>query len=87
MRDLFRKNYTPLTDDQKALVAKIKDKGQELLDLIDQCGDMSEQYRLRMRAWNMLEAAVMFAVKAATTGAEHKTRFEIEQEREDRRRK
>jgi len=49
MSDVFRKVYKPLTDEQKAQVDAVKDKAQELFDLIDSfvpAGERSERARL-----------------------------------------
>ena len=54
--------YRVLTDDEKAKMQAIKDKGQELLDLIDSVGSMRETSIAKTKA----EEAVMWAVKGLT---------------------
>jgi hypothetical protein len=69
MSDLFRKEYIPLTDEQKAKNDAIKDKAQELLDLIEGVvppTEKSERSRYVALARTNLETSIMFAVKAVT---------------------
>lgn len=63
--DRFRKNYTPVTNDQKDLVLAIKGKAEELEALIQSAS--SYDHRLASIALHELEETVMWAVKAATT--------------------
>ena len=43
MTDTFRKEYKPLTDEQKQQMLLVKTKAQELFDAIDTCYDPSER--------------------------------------------
>ena len=58
----MRHNYRVLSDEEKAKMVAIKDKGQELLDLIGSCGG-GREYAL---AKTKTEEAVMWAVKGLT---------------------
>lgn len=58
----MRHNYRVLTDDEKATMVAIKDKGQELLDLINGQGASRELSIARTKT----EEAVMWAVKHIT---------------------
>lgn len=57
-----RHQYRVLSDAEKAMMVSIKDKGQELLDLIGQCGGSRELSIARTKT----EEAVMWAVKHIT---------------------
>lgn len=57
-----RHQYRILSDEEKARMAAIKDKGQELLDLIAECGNSRELSIARTKT----EEAVMWAVKHVT---------------------
>jgi len=73
MNDVFRKEYTPLDDQQKLAMGEIKDKAQELLDLFNQFvpqDERSERSRCMAVARTNLEQTVMWAVKAVTTKTE-----------------
>jgi hypothetical protein len=59
----MRHNYRVLNDDEKASMVAIKDKGQELLDLINSLGNSRELSIARTKT----EEAVMWAVKAITS--------------------
>ncbi len=63
--DRFRKQYTPITDDQKELVSVIKEKAVELEALFESA--KFYDHRLGAIALTELESSVMWAVKAATT--------------------
>lgn len=68
--DTFRKEYTPLEDEQKQQMVAIKDKAQELLDLFNQAvptEERSERSRCMAVARTNLEQTVMWAVKGITT--------------------
>lgn len=68
--DTFRKEYTPLDEEQKQQMAAIKDKAQELLDLFNQAvpqEERSERSRCMAVARTNLEQTIMWAVKAVTT--------------------
>ncbi len=64
----FRKEYRPLSDQEKVLVDQIKDKAEELAQLLDRAGDRHETGRSRYLslARTALEEAVMWAVKDVT---------------------
>ena len=57
-----RHQYRVLTEDEKALMVAIKDKGQEFLDLLDSL----DQGRETALARTKIEEAVMWAVKSLT---------------------
>lgn len=63
--DTFRKNYTPLDDQQKAEMLAIKQKAEELEALFIK--SMQREPRLMALAKTHLENSVMWAVKAVTT--------------------
>lgn len=63
--DTFRKEYTPLTDGQKAEMEAIKTKAEELEALFN--NSIPREPRLMAVAKTNLEQAVMWAVKAVTT--------------------
>lgn len=70
MNDLFRLNYTELSGDQLKNMRAIKLKAQELLDLMKECvppNENTERGRCMDRARDVLETAVMYAVKGVTT--------------------
>lgn len=60
--DAMRHNYRVLSDDEKATMKALKDKGQELLDLITAAGTSRELSIARTKT----EEAVMWAVKHVT---------------------
>jgi len=57
-----RHNYRVLTDKEKELMATVKSCGQELLDLIAECGNSRELSIAKTKT----EEAVMWAVKHIT---------------------
>lgn len=61
--DVFRKQYTPLTDEQKARVLAVKEKAEALLKEFGNSGDLL----CLVHAKERLEEAVMWAVKGITT--------------------
>jgi len=63
--DTFRKEYTPLDDEQKAEMLAIKVKGDELEALYAK--SIQRGPRLMAMAQSHLELSVMCAVKAVTT--------------------
>jgi len=63
--DTFRKEYTPLDDEQEAEMLAIKLKGDELEALYVK--SMQREPRLMAMAKSQLELSVMCAVKAVTT--------------------
>lgn len=60
--DAMRHSYRVLSDDEKATMKALKDKGQELLDLIAAAGNSRELSIARTKT----EEAVMWAVKHVT---------------------
>ena len=69
MADTFRKEYTPLTGEQQAQMAAIKDKAAELMDLFQAAvpaEERSEKSRCMNVARTNLEQAIMWAVKGVT---------------------
>jgi molybdenum cofactor biosynthesis enzyme len=68
--DTFRKVYTPLDEEQKAEMAEIKDKAQQLLDIFNTAvptDERSERSRCMAVARTNLEQTIMWVVKAVTT--------------------
>lgn len=65
----FRKEYKPLSDEQKSQMNIIKDEAQILSDVLDKCvpsDERSERGRMMNIARTNLEQAIMWAVKAVT---------------------
>lgn len=62
VNNVMRHTYRVLTDEEKALMQAIKDKGLELHDLIDSIGDSRELSLAKTKT----EEAVMWAVKHLT---------------------
>lgn len=58
----MRHQYRVLSDDEKATMTAIKDKGLELLELIEGCGQSRELSLAKTKT----EEAVMWAVKHVT---------------------
>jgi len=72
MADTFRKEYTPLTDEQKMHMMLVKEEAERLLDLFNQfvpIEERSERSRCMAIARTNLETTIMWAVKAVTTAA------------------
>jgi len=70
MSDVFRQEYTPLDELQKAHVLAVKVEAQKLYDLFQDSvveGERSERARCIALAKTALEEAVMWAVKGITT--------------------
>lgn len=70
MTDTFRKVYTPLTDEQKAQMDKVKDQAEILLGLFNEDvppEERSERSRCMSVARTNLEQTIMWAVKAITS--------------------
>lgn len=65
MTDIFRKEYHPLSDEQKVGIARIKNQAELLLDLINDVELVRDQ-SCRAVAVTNLEQAVMWAIKAIT---------------------
>lgn len=66
MNDVFRKDYTELTEEQKTQGRAIKEKAEELLALFNQAvpaGERSERSRCVAIARTNLEQAIMWAAK------------------------
>ena len=73
MSDTFRKEYKPLSEEQKTQMAEIKDKAEELEELLNGVLDpeeRSERARCVAVAKTNLETAIMWAVKGVTTVTE-----------------
>lgn len=70
MEDTFRKEFAPLTEEQKAQVIVLKEAGEGMLeawnDIVPR-EERSERSRCMAIARTNLETAVMYAVKAVTT--------------------
>jgi hypothetical protein len=72
--NVFRKQYRPLNDAEKAYLEALKDKAQELYDLLEQgpnglpgpTGAVGRTSRELSLAKTNLEQAVMWAVKDVT---------------------
>lgn len=67
--DTFRKEYKPLSDEQKAQMNAIKDKAVLVLDAMNEAvpdGERSERSRCMAIARTNLEQAIMWAVKGVT---------------------
>lgn len=64
--DTFRKEYTPLTDDQKARMLAIKEKAEELEKLFNTAMWDGFDMRLLKIAATNLEISILCAVKAVT---------------------
>lgn len=71
--DTFRKEYTPLTEEQKVQMDAVKNKAAELLALFNEvvpAEERSERSRCMAIARTNLETTIMWAVKAVTTKSE-----------------
>jgi hypothetical protein len=71
--DLFRKVYTPLTEEQKEAMLILKESGEEILAIMGAMvpkDERSERSRCMAIARTNLETAIMYAVKAVTTKAD-----------------
>jgi hypothetical protein len=69
MMDTFRKEYTPLDDNQKMYMQKIKELAENLLFAMNEAvpqDERSERSRCMAVARTNLEQAVMWAVKGVT---------------------
>ena len=64
--DVFRKEYKPLSDDQKAYIGTFKDKAEELLNEFNAAEFLSPDKRCMAVAKTNLEQAIMWATKAIT---------------------
>ena len=71
--DTFRKEYTPLNDEQKAHMSVIKNSADILLESFNNAvpiNERSERSRCMAIARTNLEQAIMWAVKGVTTATE-----------------
>lgn len=69
MSDTFRKEYKPLTEDQKAQMQAVKDQAEQLEGLLNGVLDpneRSERARCIAVAKTQLETAIMWAIKGVT---------------------
>jgi hypothetical protein len=68
MANVFRKEYRELSDEEKALLDSIKDKAQELYDLMESSVEVNPSRRASqiVIAKEKLEESVMWAVKGIT---------------------
>lgn len=69
MADDFKKTYTPLSEEQQKQMIYVKDKAQELMDLLNTISDpavRSEKGRCMSVARTDLQTAIMWAVRAVT---------------------
>lgn len=69
MTDTFRKNYQPLTEEQKTQMAAVKDRAEEMLNLFNKivpADERSERSRCMAIARTNLEQTIMWAVKGIT---------------------
>ncbi len=68
MSDVFRTKYKPLSDDQKALMAEVKERAKALFDSIEKVKNAGEFVADREMAIakTHLETSVMWAVKGIT---------------------
>jgi len=64
-KTIFRQSYRVLTDDEKQMIADIKDQAAVMLDCIDVCPAVNRGREIDL-AKTKLEEAVMWAVKAVT---------------------
>lgn len=68
--DVFRQEYTPLTDEQKTQMSAIKQAAQALYDKVEEfvpADERSERARLVNIGKTQLEVAVAMIVKGITT--------------------
>ena len=71
MSDTFRKEYTPLTDEQKAWVEEVKENAENLLLSIDKPRNTNFKGNRELAlAITNLEQSTMWAVKGITTKQE-----------------
>lgn len=73
MNDTFRKEYTPLTEQQKQQMAEVKEQAEQLLNLFNAIvpiDERSERSRCMAVARTNLETTIMWAVKGVTTKKE-----------------
>ncbi len=64
MTDVFRQEYKPLSDDQKAKMNEIKENAEELWDVMN--WEHNADPRMLALAKTNLEQAVMWAIKSIT---------------------
>lgn len=75
MSDIFRRTYTPLSEEQKVATDNLKGEFQKLHDLITYAGEQIQTADKRMIsiALTNLEQSAMWAVKGITTGLSNPT--------------
>lgn len=66
MSDVFRKEYKPLTDEQKDAMGRIKDKAEELMASFEDIQSVLADGRQMALAKTNLEQSVMWAIKSLT---------------------
>lgn len=69
MTDTFRKEYKPLTEEQKMQMAAVKDQAEALLETFNKivpAEERSERSRCMAIARTNLEQTIMWAVKGIT---------------------
>lgn len=64
--DVFRKQYNPLSDEQKSYLEKFKDLAEELHIAFEQADLLSPNARYMSLAKTNLEQSIMWAVKSIT---------------------
>jgi hypothetical protein len=64
-KDIFKKTYKELTPEMKAFLDKLKEKAQELYDVIDKGGTPNNGREIALAKTN-LEQSIMWAVKGLT---------------------
>jgi len=70
MNDTFRKEYTPLDDDQKSFMHQVKTTAEELERVFNEAipaEERSERSRCMAVARTQLETTIMWAVKGITS--------------------
>lgn len=66
MTDVFRQEYKPLSDDQKAYVDSFKEQAQHLWNRFESAEFLKPDPRKMALAKTNLEQAIMWAVKSIT---------------------
>ncbi len=65
MTDVFRKEYKPLSEAQKSVIASIKDTAQTLHDCLTNCPVEYDKRHMALALTN-LEQSIMWAIKSIT---------------------
>lgn len=65
MTDIFRKDYRPLSEEQKSWMIAFKNQAQSLYDDFENCSCEHDKRMMALAKTN-LEQAVMWAIKAIT---------------------